>query len=56
MAREPRDLEGDETVVLVDPVPDGDMDVWFASLMRNEPTELPLTAADLVAGARAEAE
>lgn len=56
MARRPKDLRPDESVVLIGEAPTGDMDAWFASLIRNEPTELPVTAAELVAEARAESE
>lgn len=55
VTRAPKDLEDRPAVVLVDAPPDGDMDEWFASLVRHEPTSLPVSAAELVAEARAEA-
>ncbi|MEI2637780.1 MAG: hypothetical protein V9F03_02090 [Microthrixaceae bacterium] len=56
MARRPEDLHAVPTVVLVDEPPTGDMDSWLASLIRNDPTDLPVTAAELVAEARSESE
>lgn len=56
MARAPKDLEDHPSVVLVDTPPVGDMDEWFASIVHHEPTDPPVTAADLVAEGRAEAE
>ena len=56
MAGAPKNLEDRPTVLLVAPPPAGDMDEWFASLVHNEPTDLPVTAAELVAEGRAEAE
>lgn len=43
-------------MVLIDEPPAGDMDAWFASLLHQEPTNLPVSAAELVAEARSETE
>lgn len=56
MAGAPKNLEDRPTVLLVAPPPAGDMDEWFASLVHDEPTDLPVSAAELVAEGRAEAE
>lgn len=55
MAR-PKELRESGAVVLVEDPPDGDMDAWLASLVHNDPTELHVTAAELVAEARSESE
>lgn len=56
MARRHRELPESGAVALVADPPDGNMDDWLASLVHNDPTELPLTAAELVAEARCESE
>ncbi len=49
-----KDLRDSPSVVLIGDPPSGDMDTWFAGLVRDKPTELSVTAADLVAEARSE--
>ncbi len=56
MARPVRTLNPDPAVVPIDDDSDGSIDDWLTSLRRDEPIELSVTGADLVAEARAEQE
>ena len=52
-------IEGSSSDGPVVPIPDDptvSVDEWLSSLMREDPIELPITAAELVAEARHEAE
>lgn len=56
MARRAEDFELDPVVV---PIPDdgeGSVDEWLASLLHDEPIELPIPAAQLLADVRANQE
>lgn len=56
MARRSEDIESDPAVVLIGDDGEQSVDEWLASLRRLEPIELTVSAADLVAEARAEQE
>ena len=56
MARRPEDFEIDPVVVLIPDAPTITMDEWLAALRTDGPVDLPVSAAELVAEARAEAE
>ncbi len=56
MARPVKVLDPDPAVVPIADDSDGSIDDWLTSLMRDEPIELSVTGADLVAEARAEQE
>lgn len=53
MPRRIDDLERDPAIVVIPDGADGNLDDWLASLRRDgPPTELPVSAAELVADAR----
>lgn len=56
MARPVKALDPDPAVVPIADDSDGSIDDWLRSLMRDEPIELSVTGAELVAEARAEQE
>lgn len=56
MARRVKALDPDPAVVPIVDDSDGSMDDWLRSLVRDEPIELAVSGADLVAEARAEQE
>jgi hypothetical protein len=56
MVRRPEDFEIDPVVVLIPDTPKMTMDEWLAALRTDGPTELSVSAAELVAEARAEGE
>ena len=56
MARPVNALDPDPAVVPIVDDSDGSMDDWLRALVRDEPSELSVTGADLVAEARAEQE
>jgi len=56
MARPVKALDPDPAVVPIVDDSDGSLDDWLRSLVRDEPLELSVTGADLVAEARAEQE
>ena len=57
MPRRATDIENDPVIVVIPDGADGHLDDWLASLRRDgPPTELPVSAAELVAEARREYE
>ncbi len=56
MARLAKDIELDPVVVPILDERDLSMDDWLASLLHDEPVELSISGADLVAEGRAEQE
>lgn len=55
--RRSADIENDPVIVVIPDGSDGGLDDWIASLRRDgPPTELPVSAAELVAEARREYE
>ena len=53
MPRRAADIENDPVIVVIPDGADGRLDDWLASLRRDgPPTELPVSAAELVAEAR----
>jgi hypothetical protein len=56
MARRADDIASDPALVLIDDHHTLSMDEWLASMMRGEPIELMISAAELVTEGRAEQE
>lgn len=56
MPRRDEQVELDPVVVLIPDEPGQSMDEWLASLTRDEPIELAVSAADLVREVRSEHE